>query len=598
MTILHKLDPHLIQQIAAGEVIERPASVVKELVDNALDAGATAISVALRQGGKSFIRVEDNGCGLSKDDMLLAIERHTTSKLETDLSHISTYGFRGEGLASVAFASRMVISSMLPHQDHGWTLNLEQGQPLTWSPCVARPGTCIEVRDLFYAMPARLKFMRAAQTEQALIMAYLEKMMLMHAEVGFEVQFENKTKIYPRGLNERLTLFFGKDFLERSFELNQNHQEYHLQAYVGLPTFTRSAPDQQLFFVNQRPIKDKILSRCLKMAFDDVIPEGHHSLGVFFLTLPQEDVDINVHPAKTEVRFRDVRFLQAFFMRVLKSGLEIHGQKAAGPKRSLEHWLFPVTPPQSYAPQEKSLMETSRLALRDSAFDTPLFLTHPPSLDQPLPQEKSQESQEECQPHKHHHDKPLHRLNLGRPLGQIQNRYVLAQNAQGLVVVDPHAAHERIVYERLKDKPYDVTPTPLLMAQAVSLSAEDLETLSQAQGCFEDLGLIYEVRMGYCLVRALPLVFKNQPLDVFFERLLEGLKTLEPKSALVRLEHKILAHDACRQSIRLGQPLSFKEMEDLLRHIETTDHSAQCNHGRPSYKIFPLSYFDRLFERS
>lgn len=606
MSRLHRLDPHIIQQIAAGEVIERPVSVVRELVDNALDAGASRIRVHLRQGGQSFIRVDDDAIGLSQSDIRLAIERHTTSKIDQDLRQISTYGFRGEGLASIAFCARMVLSSFPKDQDHGWSLRVDQGQSIACVPFQMPLGTSVEVRDLFYGMPARLKFMRSASTEQALIMAFLEKMMLVQPDIHFEVLFENRKRDYPKGINERLALIFGKDFLAQSFSFAHEAQNYAFSGYVGLPGLHRGQPDQQLFFVNKRPVKDKLLSRCVKAAFQDVLPMGRHSVGAFFLTVPMEDVDVNVHPAKNEVRFRDTRFLNAFVLRTLEKEIQNHAQRSTLPKASLDHWILPNEKEpcpktngfnQSFFPIKQTLPK--KMVLKENDFQETLFTPRPLYDLEPLPQKdplvKSSSLQDSSiQENPHTQEKTL---DLGVPLGQIQNRYILAQSPQGLVVVDPHAAHERILYEELKKQTFSQSYIPFLLEQNISLTRKNLEKLELYRKKFEALGLSYTINDEMCFVRSVPTVFKAYALEIFFEEILEALGTLSPEAVFRTLHHRLLAQEACEKSIRLGQSLSLKEMEGLLRHIEKTNHSAQCNHGRPTYKIFPLRYFDRLFER-
>lgn len=588
MPVIRHLDPQLINQIAAGEVVERPASVVKELVENAIDAGATHISVCFRQGGQSLIRIEDNGCGMSDEDLILAVQRHTTSKLSEGLGAISTFGFRGEALAAIASISRMTLSSRTQGQSHGWAISLEGGELIEKKPTSLDIGTVVEVKDLFFATPARLKFMRTPPVEQAHILDVLDKIALAYPHINLTVSYETKKKSYHSGMEARLQDVLGADFISHSFYIQEEKNGYCLEGYLGLPTYHRASGNAQFFFVNHRPVKDKTLASCLRQAFADVTPRDRYPMGVLFLTLPLEEIDVNVHPAKTEVRFLDMRFLHGFVLSALKQGIFLHGGH-------IQYTPFPKVGVQGEETSSPTPAITTSLSI-----PTPLPSRHSLGfqIKEPLlnfQRAVMKEDSYSAEP------RPVHKeLDLGQAIGQIKQSYIVACNSQGLVLVDPHAAHERIVYEKMKEEWGASIGTihPFLISLRISLTLKEKDQLSHHQKALEQLGFHYKIKEDECHLQAIPEIFKAYDPGELLKDLVSLVQDgMDPGLIIERWRNHMMANWACRQSIKLGQTLSLSEMNALLREIEKTPRSAQCNHGRHVYKEFSLNELSRLFDR-
>ena len=582
----------MINQISAGEVVERPASVIKELMENALDAGANQVSVEWRQGGQSLIRVQDNGGGMDKEDLLLSIRRHTTSKLpDDDLRAISSFGFRGEALAAIVSMARVTLSSTLAGQSHGWALEVEAGKVLDFRPIPPIHGTLVEVRDLFFATPARLKFMSSPLVEQTHILSLMEKLLLAHSGLDLTIQHESKQKKYPSNPDERLSSCLGNDFIPNSFPLWGERDGYSLTGFAGLPTYHRASPDHQFFFVNGRSVKDKVLASCLKGSFANSMPQGRHPVVVLFLTVPLLDVDVNVHPAKTEVRFRDSRFVRGFVLGAFRQALFTHSNRVAS--------LSVAKNPLAWMPEENlttrdgldnhqnavnsSMERMSRQRARPFPTLGPQNLFFSPSSREEILQET------EIDP-----------LPLGQAIGQIHGAYIVACNGQGLVVVDPHAAHERIVYEKMKTEWAQSIGhvQPFLLSVCFSVTAVEATLLQERKGLLAELGFQVEMEDCTCRIFSLPALFRSYEPQALLQDLLGFMKEEEdPKNIVLGWRNHILAHWACRQSLKLGQKFSLIEMNALLREIETTPHGAQCNHGRPVYRIFSMKELGKWFER-
>lgn len=598
MSFIRLLDPQLINQIAAGEVVERPASVIKELIENALDANATVVTVSVRQGGQSFIKVDDNGCGMSKDDLLLSVQRHTTSKLHSgDLSAINTFGFRGEALAAISSVSRLSITSCVPGQDHGWTLTLEGGKETNLVPAAAIQGTSVEIRDLFFSTPARLKFMKSQSTELEQISDIIEKMSFANPSTTFVFHKDSKKKIYHPGLEARLENSFGADFLINSFPIQEEHENYSLKGYLGLPTYNRASADRQFFFVNNRPVKDKIIAYCLKHAFSDLVPPNRYPVGILFFNIPLDDIDVNVHPAKTEIRFRDVRLLREFTLTSLKKSIFSHSQQTArvnmyGRKSSEQGWdaeKSSVTSiGQSFETNDSNYSKAGKM--QPSFFIgnglTKYKTAHENTFDLSFKEDIDW----------------VPSLDLGRALGQINNSYIIACNSQGLVLVDPHAAHERIVYEKMKTY-WDTSLgaiQPFLLSCIFQITRQEFKTLNDYGLVLNELGFKHEIiDEKQCRLYAIPDIFKAYDpqllLSDFCSIVQEGEDMVD---FIQRWRNHMMANWACRESIKLGQSLSLIEMNALLREIEKTPNSGQCNHGRPVYRQFSMNSIASLFERS
>lgn len=602
MTHIRHLEPELINRIAAGEVVERPASVIKELVENALDASATHITLTVRQGGHSFICVEDNGTGMSREDLILSVQRHTTSKLpSSDLWHLKSFGFRGEALAAITSIARVTVQTGHRDEPHGWSLQVDGGVSSPPSPLPFFQGTRIDVKDLFFATPARLKFLRSAAVEYQHILEGIEKIALMHPSVTFSFEGNKRPRIYPQGSPEnRIAAILGDDFIAQAIALNEHQNGYELWGYIGLPTYNRASADKQFFYANRRPIRDKLLSACLRMAFSDTLPRDRFPVAVLFLTVPPEDLDVNVHPAKTEVRFRDISSVRQFVLGTLKKYLFTHGHRVLSLSPS---FLDGGTTPPSDVKENLSLVRippvsSNRYLQEPSPGEGIIFpLSKPRSVSSSWAMAETHTTPSllsVAQP-----------LNLGAPLGQIQDSYILAQGPAGLVLVDPHAAHERIVFERLKSEWGESLGVirPFLLSLTMPLTASEQATLSAYAEPLRKLGFdTTHSDAQLCHLKSVPELFKDwDPLALFRDILSllsvpEAFETLE--SLIERLRNGILANWGCRASIWLGKSLSLEEMNVLLRTMECTPNIAQCNHGRPTYRIVSLAELGRLFHRN
>ncbi len=608
--IIRYLEQELINQIAAGEVVERPASVVKELVENALDAQATKITVTIRQGGQSLIGVEDNGVGMAKEDLLLSVQRHTTSKLpSSDLWNIQHFGFRGEALAAISSIARVHIETGQAHESSGWCLVVEGESKIPPYPVSLFQGTRIQVKDLFYATPARLKFLRTPTVESQHILDVIEKISLMHPHVHIIVKGDKREKIYTAGSQEnRLLSVLGEDFLQNSFFLSEEKDGYKIEGYVGIPTFNRSTSDKQFFYVNHRPVRDKILQHCLRMAFMDTVPKDRFPVAVLFITVPPEDVDVNVHPAKTEVRFRDTAHVRQFVLHALKQALFLHSHKVIplSPKilEPIKHYTTSeiIYPTQSFHDRQRDVSSPTSFSLHE---------TESPVLSIPL-MEKTVTEKPSVHPSlsfvKHHEKIPFSpkepAMDFGHALGQIQNAYIVAQSAMGLILIDPHAAHERILLEKLKKEWGQNIGViqPFLLSLSFPLTESEHTTLHLHGESLKKYGFSYTVSSEeVCTLHAIPEIFKmHDPLFLFRHVLAvlhqeEGMLTAE--NFIEVLRNQLLGEWGCKKSIWLGKKLSLEEMNVLLRTMEKTPHIAQCNHGRPVYCVISVEDMGRLFHR-
>lgn len=571
---IRKLEPHLINQIAAGEVVERPASVVKELVENALDAKATQITVQLRDGGRSLIGVTDNGSGMDREDLELAIERHATSKLPTkDLFNIQTLGFRGEALPSIGSVSRLHITSRRQGAEDAWCLKVEGSEKKGVIPASHPQGTYIEVKDLFYATPARLKFLKTPQTELSHTVDLLNRLAMSHPSVNFKLLADQRIvfEYKPcKTLEERLTQVMGQEFVDNALSLEMSRGEVHIKGYISLPTFNRANAAHQYLFVKERPVKDKILHGAIRAAYQDFLASDRYPLLALFLDLPSEDVDVNVHPAKTEVRFRDSGFIRGTIVSALKQTLAGASHKTSttvsqaavyafrpGPSRKPSHSSGYV--PQALRPRDTSLQEAPSPLLNETPLETP---------------------------------------PLGFAKAQLHETYIVSQTEQGMILVDQHAAHERLVYERLKAEKGHVRRQPLLIPEVVELSREELNRLNEEKEELAAYGLIIEpFGEKAFLVREIPALLGEINIKGLLMNLADELKELGDALSLKERLAEVLATCACHNSVRAGRCLSIEEMNALLRQMERTPHSGQCNHGRPTYVELTRTEMEKLFGR-
>ena len=568
---IHRLSEGTINRIAAGEVIERPASVVKELVENALDAGATQIDVAFRGGGKSFIRVTDNGSGMAPDDLALCIERHATSKLSDDnLIDIRTLGFRGEALPSIASVSRMSLSSRLNGAGEANVLRIESGQRQDLKPASLAQGTEIEVRDLFYATPARLKFLKADRTETAEAADVVRRLALAHPATGFTFVTEERRMIdAPAGETReaRVARIMGSEFRENAVAFMGERENVTVQGFAGLPTYSRAQGNMQFAFVNGRPVRDKLIAGAIRGAYADLMSRARFPALVLFLTCPPDRVDVNVHPAKSEVRFRDSAFVRGLIVSTIRAALASKGVASnTGMARATVSSFRPMTSP-TYG----------GFAEPQAAFE----------MDMPLAAPVAEAPFTEDFP-------------LGAARAQFHDNYIVAQTKSGIVLVDQHAAHERLVYERLKRERADkgITTQPLLVPQVVELDPSDVERLSGAAELLAQSGLVLEAfGDGAVLLREIPSALGSADIAGIVKDIADELAELGETTAVDERINHVLATMACHNSVRSGRKLKPDEMNALLREMEATPNSGQCNHGRPTFVELKLADIERLFGR-
>jgi DNA mismatch repair protein MutL len=581
------LPPVLVNRIAAGEVIERPAAAVKELAENAIDAGALRIDVTLREGGQALIAVADNGAGMTAEELVLAVERHCTSKLpEDDLLRIASLGFRGEALPSIGAVSRMRITSRPPGADSAWEIAVEAGGKAAPVPAAHPPGTRVEVRDLFFATPARLKFLKTPRTERDLAVDSVRRLAMAYPGISFTVIGDEERvllRLAAAGDTEaatarrtRLAALLGRDFAENSVEIDAERGGFRLTGLIGLPTLNRAAPRDQYLVVNGRPVRDKLLVGAVRGAYQDVLARDRHPMVALFVDGPPEEIDVNVHPAKAEVRFRDSALVRGLIVGALRNALAAAGHRASStvaagavaafrpgsgiPASNAPRFAFPMPPP------------TPTLALAESANN---FLR---------PTEEA----------------PATETRLGTPRAQLHRTYILAETPTGIVLVDQHAAHERLVYERMKEAlaAKGVARQALLLPEIVELEEIGAARLALRAEELAEFGLVLEpFGPGAVVVREVPALLPGLDVGALVRDLADELAEWGDTLALKERIETVCGTLACHTSVRAGRHLSPPEMDALLRQMEATPNSGQCNHGRPTYIALDLVDIERLFGR-
>lgn len=614
------LPANLVNQIAAGEVVERPASAVKELVENAIDAGAWRIDVVLAEGGQALISVTDDGCGMAPEDLELAVERHATSKLpDDDLFDIKALGFRGEALPSIGSVARLRLTSRPKGADSAWTLLVEGGAKGRPEPAAHPFGTRVEVRDLFFATPARLKFMKTPRSELGHAKDVLERLAMAHPRIGFSLADESRSLLKLPPCNgddetarlERLAAVLGRDFGPASLSIEAEREGIRLSGRVGLPTHNKATAAGQYLFVNGRPVRDRQLTGAVRAAYQDVLAHDRHAVVALFLDLPPEAVDVNVHPAKAEVRFRDPGLVRGLIIGAIKHALAAAGHRAAQPATGLgalgafrPQGAMPLTQHQpsfaAWAPPRPSLMQTERAA----AAQAPLGLgfgqsgagglNEAPSAGLPdfLPQGRVTEAAPVAA------DEPAYPLGVAR--GQVHDTYIIAQTGDGLVIVDQHAAHERLVYERMKEAlaAGGVARQGLLIPEVVEMDETACARLLSRAADLESLGLSVEpFGPGAVAVREVPALLGDCDVRGLVLDLADELAEWGEALALKDKLAHVCGTMACHGSVRAGRRLNAAEMNALLRQMEATPHSGQCNHGRPTYVELKLADIEKLFGR-
>ncbi len=604
MTI-RQLPPQLINQIAAGEVIERPASVAKELLENSLDAGARAISIDVEQGGVKRIRIRDDGVGIPLEEVPLAFARHATSKIGSleDLEHIRSLGFRGEALPSIASVSRITMTSAVAGADTGWRYALDggsvQGEP---QPCPHPTGTTIDVRDLFYNVPARRKFLRTEKTEFGHLEQLVRRLALSHFDVSFELSHNQRQslRLPPATSDEirsrRVGEVFGSAFLEQSVFFDESGAGLRLWGWLGLPTFSRSQADMQYFYVNQRMIRDKLVTHAVRQGYQDVLYHGRHPAYILFLELDPALVDVNAHPTKHEVRFRESRLVHDFIFRTLKRVIADlrPGEAAVAPAATATG----MDQPEVSAPQQQTA------PLMPAAQDGGQWRDSMPAGAQIAEQMANYGQMAAAAA-----SLPAHVIDeaaaieappLGYALAQLHGIYVLAQNAAGLVVVDMHAAHERITYEQLKNSYQGdgLRMQPLLLPLTIRVSRREADLVESSTELLATLGMELD-RSGdeSIVVRAVPTLLHDADIEELVRDVLADLMEKGSSSRVEEAMNELLSTMACHGSVRANRHLTIPEMNALLRDMERTERSGQCNHGRPTWMQFTIDQLDKLFQR-
>ena len=607
---IRRLPNGLINRIAAGEVIERPASAVKELVENSIDAGATKIEIIMRDGGRTFISVTDNGCGMSKQDLVLAVERHATSKLPTDnLDNISTLGFRGEALPSIGAVSKLTIKTRSKNMDTAWRIDVAGGDVEAAAPSSLKQGTQVEIRDLFYATPARLKFLKTDRTETGRTTDMIRRIAMVNPNISFTLNDGTRTNIRFNGAQgnlpnirlSRIGEVIGRDFEDNSLLVEAEREGFMLTGYAGLPTLNRRTSSHQFLFVNGRPVHDKLLYGAVRGAYSDFLAYDRHPFVVLFLDAPKSSLDVNVHPAKTEVRFQEPGLVRGLIIGALKKTLAEAGYRSSSTvsnaalgilNKSISTVALTGGGDRSQSHKITNLAQNrhfSSTAARDENNNGYLDLNSAPMARTDDPTHQLSDALNE-----------MASFPLGAAQAQLHKNYIVAQTNEGLVIVDQHAAHERLVYEKMKThlKNGEIKRQLLLIPEVVDLEDTKLQRILEHKDGFARLGLILEeFGEGAILVREVPSILgdinvKNLVIDIADE-----LEELGSSTALEDKLGHICGTIACHSSVRSGRRLKIEEMNALLREMEETPHSGQCNHGRPTYVELKLSDIEKLFGR-
>ena len=590
---IRQLPPVLVNRIAAGEVIERPAAAVKELVENAIDAGASHIDIVLKEGGQTLISVADNGAGMTQEELGLAVERHCTSKLpDDDLSRITALGFRGEALPSIGAVSRMRIVSRPPGVANAWEITVEAGAKHAPVPAAYPAGTRVEVRDLFFATPARLKFLKTPRTERDLALDAVRRLTMAYPGIAFTVTGDEERLLLrlaaaaeATGRRMRLAALLGRDFAENSVEIDAERGGFRLSGLAGLPTLNRALPRDQYLVVNGRPVRDKLLVGAVRGAYQDVLARDRHPIVALFLDGPPAEIDVNVHPAKAEVRFRESALVRGLIVGALRNALAAAGHRASstvaaavaafrpldlhrhGGSSPASPLRFAFPPPSP----SRALAETGNSFLR------PMEETEPSGA--PGPSDEAP---------------------LGAARAQLHGTYILAETARGIVLVDQHAAHERLVYEKMKEAlaARGIARQALLLPEVVELDEPAAARLAARVEELAEFGLVLEpFGPGAVVVREVPALLPGVDVAALVRDLADELAEWGDALALKERIETVCGTLACHTSVRAGRRLSAAEMDALLRQMEATPNSGQCNHGRPTYVALDLADIERLFGR-
>lgn len=630
MPCIRRLSENTINQIAAGEVIERPASAVKELVENAIDAGASEINVVISAGGRELISVTDNGCGMSRSELELCLERHATSKLqEDDLTNIVTMGFRGEALPSIASVSRFSITSREKTSETAWKIITEGGKKYPTAPAALNHGTKAEVRDLFFATPARLKFLKTDRTEFSHALDTIKRLAMVNPDVSFSV-YDGERRAFQVSAGQgdmldnrlrRLASILGQEFAENALNIDVEREGIKLTGYAGLPTLNRGNAQHQYLFVNGRPVKDRLLNGAVRGAYMDYLARDRHPLLALFLEVQADMVDVNVHPAKAEVRFREAGHIRGLIVSSLKRALNDAGHRAStsvandalsafereniaqrnSPNLSFgksssygaHNYHGSLQPKVSGQMSEQSVRFSAPLDQENASFLPPLG--HSSSSEGSAPSYETIGSAARDEP-----DYSAEEYPLGAARGQLHETYIISQTKEGIIILDQHAAHERLVYEKMKAHMAEnnIQTQTLLLPEVVDLCEEEVTKLMSRRQELKALGLAFEpFGEGAVVVREIPAILGDLDIKGLITDLADELTDLNQALSLQERIEEVCSSMACHGSVRAGRRLQIAEMNALLREMEQTPHSGQCNHGRPTYVELKLKDIEKLFGR-
>ncbi len=622
-----KLDEKIANQIAAGEVIERPAAIVKELVENSVDAGATSVEILVSQGGKSIIQVKDNGWGIPKEELPIAVCRHATSKLiDNEISNVNTYGFRGEALPSIGASGRLNIKSKISKSEDAWEIFVEYDNIGKLIPTSLNLGTSIEVRDLFYKTPARLKFLKSDKIEQQAILDIFKRLSLINPNISFSLREisssgsnksianykgisfknENSNNISVNDVNKyslRVSQVLGNDIFQNLLPIVLSNEDLLIEGFISLPTFSRSTLAHQYFFVNGRPVWDKNLTSAIRVGYSDFIMKGRYPVIVIFINCLPETVDANVHPAKTEVRFQNLNYIKNSIISIIKSTIANFNTKTSSAVSEGMMQAFKKNISHNDIVKNKKIgfsgsfpHPINKRSVGNINNDSEFLLNEVSSRN--YQDELSSRSENNEYNYKQHHEIGL---PLGAPVAHIHENYIISQTSNGMIIIDQHAAHERIIYEKLKKflKNKSIASQALLIPEIVELGEERSSILLEFNNEFENLGIILEPfgKKSICL-RSLPEILGQVNGSFFLNDLADELLEYNNISVAEEKLEKVLSRIACHGSVRSGRKLTVTEMSVLLRTMEETPYSNQCNHGRPTFIELKLKDIEKLFNRN
>ena len=597
--VIRLLPEQLVNQIAAGEVIERPASALKELLENAIDAGATRISIELERGGLSSLIVSDNGRGMSCDELPVAVQRHATSKLpDDDLFQITHFGFRGEALPSIGAVSSLSLTSRVGDVEHGWRLDIVHGAVGVPRPAACAIGTRIEITDLFGSVPARLKFLKTERTEAGQCIDVVRRLAMCRPDIGFQMSDSGKAvfslpaqPLSDEGARQRLSALVGRTFADEAIAIDSRRDEMHLTGLAGLPTMNRQTASHIYLFVNDRPVRDRQLLGAVRAGYQDMLPRGRHPVLVLFLSMPPGDVDVNVHPAKAEVRFSDPQRVRGLFVGSLMNALSDAGLRATqeGSEHALRRFQsaqMPTITSASASPDTGDMLQGQQGLSSYMLADAPpaariAMPSQPETMAQGAPAEAS--------------------FPLGAARAQLHKTYVIAETGDGIVLVDQHAAHERLVMERMKEGLAEgpLASQTLLLPEVVDIPIDQYEAILGEVDMLNRLGLQLEgFGQGSLLVRGVPALLGEASPSAIVRDIGEELSHLGGSTGLQDRLNAVIASISCHGSVRAGRQLGSDEMNALLRQMEETPAAGQCNHGRPTFITLSLSDLEKLFHRS